>query len=219
MKVRTPEELQDRLARALAWRKLEITHLVTAMRTDGPRRDTFVRCGVALLYAHWEGFIREAAVLYLWFVGSQKLTYTDLAPNFAALKVRGRLTAARAGDTGTLYVDAVAFLMDELHNRYYIDADRAVSTRANLSWRVLRDIVVSLGVSFSTFEDKQHRIDECLLKARNEIAHGEYQVVNMTDFEETRAEVLELMDAFRSALIAAAVNGTYRRVASAATTG
>ena len=39
---------------------------------------TLVRAGVTLLYAHWEGFVKNSSLLYLNYINNQMLNYNEL---------------------------------------------------------------------------------------------------------------------------------------------
>lgn len=75
MKIRTIEELQNRLDDDFAWRRKELTVIYTNVSSSKQNQlNTNIRIGVVMLYAHWEGFIKNAAELYLIYVSSKKLT-------------------------------------------------------------------------------------------------------------------------------------------------
>jgi MAE_28990/MAE_18760-like HEPN len=97
MSVRTIEELSDFLADDLAWRKKELAALrglVEKKDLTESRRNALLRCGVTMLYAHWEGFIKASGTAYLRFVSLQRLLYRELSPNFVAVGIRQLLQNA-----------------------------------------------------------------------------------------------------------------------------
>jgi MAE_28990/MAE_18760-like HEPN len=64
-RLQTQNQLQDFLDAELSWRVKEISTLKAAIKSSAfISEQTLVRASVALLYAHWEGFIKSAATGY-----------------------------------------------------------------------------------------------------------------------------------------------------------
>jgi hypothetical protein len=64
---------------------------------------------VALLYAHWEGFIKSASRAYLEFVSLQRLKHRELAPNFLALSAGKLFRLAGQADRHRMHVEVTKF--------------------------------------------------------------------------------------------------------------
>lgn len=65
MKIRTLEDLNDRLTADLVWRKIEIADLKALIENrsfSDSKHNTLLRGGVTLLYAHWEGYIKSSEI-------------------------------------------------------------------------------------------------------------------------------------------------------------
>ena len=74
MKIKSKEELIDNLTADLAWRKKELTTLYNNVETANSKNlPTALRCASVLLYAHWEGFVKNSAESYLTYIKFQKL--------------------------------------------------------------------------------------------------------------------------------------------------
>ena len=71
MKIRSTEELINYLDDDLAWRRKEIIELRAVARSAKEKKaDVHVRAGIAMLYAHWEGFVKNASNAYVIFVSA-----------------------------------------------------------------------------------------------------------------------------------------------------
>ena len=78
-KIRTVSQLSDKLSEEIAWRKKELIYIKSLIEKNRYKsvESTLIRSGTALLYAHWEGFIKNAATSYVEFVARQNLKYSE----------------------------------------------------------------------------------------------------------------------------------------------
>jgi hypothetical protein len=213
MKLKTAEQLSDRLSRDLAWRKKELSEVKSLIETKSfsdSKHKALVRSGICLLYAHWEGFIKLAANSYLEYVRVQKLRYEELSSNFLALAMKEKLKEAKETNKPSLYIPVCNFFLDELNQRCLLPKE-AISTASNLSSEIFQEITRTLGINFSTYSTKSVLIDTKLLKTRNEIAHGEYSIFDQGEYVELHTEVIAMLDLFRTDIENAAINKDYIR--------
>ena len=213
MKLRTAEQLSDRLSNDLAWRKKELSEvqsLVETKKFSSAKHNALIRSGVCLLYAHWEGFVKLAAISYLEYVRMQKLCYGELASNFLALAMKEKLKEAKETNKPSLYIPVCDFFLEELNQRCSLPKD-AISTASNLSSEIFKEITHTLGIDFSPYSTKSVLIDTKLLKTRNEIAHGEYSIFDKEEYIELHREVIAMLDLFRNQIENAAINEDYKR--------
>lgn len=211
-RLRTLSDLQDALDSDHAWRLKEIMNLRLAVRGDGGiGRATLVRAGVALLYAHWEGFIKCASLTYLEFVGNQRLKYEELSDCFVVFGAKRHLASLTESKSSAVNIAAVRFFLSSMDERANLNMTSAVNTESNLSSTVFENIATSVGVDCSAYESKFNLIDESLLKRRNHIAHGEYLDINSDDFIVLADAVTVLMRTYLNDVSNAASTGQYRR--------
>jgi hypothetical protein len=112
MKIRTTEQLIDAVAAEISWRRKELTDLrevVQSSTVSRTRREAMTRAAVALLYAHWEGFIKAISEDYLEFVAMQRCKHSELSGNMLAIVLRSRLNAAAASKKIEAHLDVVVF--------------------------------------------------------------------------------------------------------------
>ncbi|MEG4326044.1 MAE_28990/MAE_18760 family HEPN-like nuclease [Microcoleus sp. herbarium5] len=213
MSIRTEQELSDRLATDLAWRKMELSEmksLIEAKNVSDQRHKVLVRSGVCILYSHWEGFVKLAANSYLEYVISKKLTYQELSSNFLALAMKEKLKEAKETNKPSLYIPVCEFFLSELNQRCILPKD-VISTGSNLSSDILKEITYILGIDFSIYSTKSPIIDIKLVKTRNEIAHGEYSVFDRDAYLELHRHIIGMLDIFRNQIENAAIQKKFRR--------
>jgi len=215
MSIQTPEQLSDRLANDLAWRKKELSamkSLIEAKNVSDQRHKVLVRSGVCILYSHWEGFVKLAANSYLEYVISKKLTYQELSSNFLALAMKEKLKEAKETNKRSLYIPVCEFFLSELNKRFILPKPKdVISTGSNLNYEILKEITYILGIDFSIYSTKSPLIDTKLVKTRNEIAHGEDSVFNRDAYLELHRDIIGMLDIFRNQIENAAIQKKFRQ--------
>lgn len=216
MELQTADRLSHRLARDLKWRRDEMSAIERNLRVavSGIDRDALLRAGVALLYAHWEGFVREASQSYLEFVASRvkrgRLDYAKLAAPFVGLALSRRIdTSQPAGEPSLMLAAASRLLLASPPERAAIPTQGVLSARSNLTFEVLRGLLTVIGIDCRPYETKRKLIDVRLVYARNQIAHGEHCPIEPQDFDELRREVLGMLTHLSNRIQNAAVGEEY----------
>lgn len=213
MKIKTPEQLTDKLANDLIWRKRELSEiksLIELKNISPQKHNVFIRSGICILYAHWEGFVKLASNSYLEYIRMQQLSYNQLTNNFIALAMKEKLKEAKETNKPSLYIPICDFFLFELSEKCFLPKD-VISTVSNLSSEVLKEITLILGLDFSLYSTKSKLIDEKLLKARNQIAHGEYLVIDTEEYLELHKEIINLLEIFRNQVENNCLNKNYMR--------
>ena len=214
MSVRTVEQLSDKLAEDLIWRKRELSEvksLVEQRSISSQRHNALIRSGLVILYAHWEGFVKSASSSYLEYVSMQRLRYEQLSSNFLALAMKMKLSEARGTNKPSLYIPVCNFFLFELSQRCSLPYKDVISTASNLSSEILREITYSLGIDFSPYSTKSVLIDIKLLGSRNNIAHGNNLLVDREKYLELHFEVINMLDLFRNQIENAAISKSFMR--------
>lgn len=211
MKIRTLIQFQDALDAEIGWRFKEIVDLKSSVRSiGGLSRATLIRAGTALLYAHWEGFIKSSSQLYIYFINGQRLKYSDVKTPIFAMGVKGHLNTLRESGNYADNSKALEFIRHRMDDRVAINFSGVINTDSNLSSKVFSNIAESLCISLSAYESKFNLIDESLVGRRNKIAHGEYLDISIEDWRNLADEVLILLRSYKTDMENAATNASFR---------
>lgn len=208
MKIKKIEKLQDLLDNDFAWRKKELIDF--QMLIHSTRNMTICRMGLALLCAHFEGFIKKAANYYIVFVSSQNLKIAELQINFAAIFCQGNFNFCNETNKISVYSNVLHTFLDSYKNLkfniHYSQDKPIIKTGGNPSSLVLKEILNSIGLDFSIYETKQKYIDTDLLSNRHGIVHGEKIFITEKEFDETIKNIMEM---FKNQILDVAINQRY----------
>ena len=200
MKGGTVEELYDFMSAEITWRRKElddIKGLIFINSKIDSKRKVLLRSGVTMLYAHWEGFVKNTGKAYINFVGKRRFKYNELSINFLALSLRQKISFVKS-DNITSLIDLISFFENDMGERSTGLSKEEVNTKSNLNSAVLKNIISSLGLDHESFAAKSNLIDIKLLDKRNAIAHGRDVLIDEEEFVELLDSVLALMNEFRN---------------------
>ena len=211
VKIRSKNELIDFLSERKKRRKRELIALVKEM--SGRNATSFRRrAAVVFAYAHWEGFVKDAASAYVQFVSQKSRRLSDLVVSFQALACRQELTAAKeARHRISHHIVLVQRLTDRINESCQITANGAVDTESNLTAAVFENICASIGVDYSSKWATHGPFINDLFMNRCAIAHGELfepddsYAVEVIDF------ALQAIDRFSNEIEDAAVQELFLR--------
>ena len=211
VKIRNNIELIDFLSERKKRRKLELISLtkeLSGKNSTALRR----RAAIVLAYAHWEGFVKDAASAYVQFVSQKSRKLSDLVVSFQALVCRQEFTVAReAKHRISHHILLVQRLTDRINESCTIRADGAIDTESNLTAAVFENICTSIGLDYSAQWATHGPFIDDLFMTRCAIAHGE-----LLDPDDSYAvEVLDFavhaIDRFSSDIEDAAVQKLFLR--------
>ncbi|MGW0518903.1 MAE_28990/MAE_18760 family HEPN-like nuclease [Crossiella sp. NPDC003009] len=171
------ESLADSLERALAHRKRELSHVKTTLQ-EGVANEGEVgwitRTAVALSYAHWEGFVKTSSIKYIKLINSQSLRIYMLKEPLQAGCLTGHFRRAWSSSK-SCHLGAVLTAIDARRREIFsVNPNKFVDTESNLSSVVFRELIMGIGLDYLDAYSMRHAfIDEQLVRARNQIVHGE----------------------------------------------
>lgn len=200
MKIRTVDQLQDSIDGELAWRKRELIAIKANInQARSFAKETALRAGIALLYAHWEGSVKNIANYYLSYISNLFLPYNKLKSNFLAVSIKERLKQFKETDKTTLQTCIINEIFDSLDKRSCIPQDGIIKTNSNLNSQIFIEIMATIGLDCAQYESSYNLLDEVLLNMRNKIAHGErIETLSLDEerYNEIHEKILQLMNMF-----------------------
>jgi len=214
--IRTLAQFQDTLDAEMGWRVKEIGAFRLASKMGTQERKFFIRAGIALLYAHWEGFVKGASEHYLNYINNQGHTYSELQSCFALFGLKGKLQLLSVSRKSAPNIEAFNFIFSQLDKKAILNMSSAIDTESNLTSKVFLNIATSLDIKVDGYSTKFNLIDESLVSRRNKVAHGEYIELGGREFGELIDEILQIMREYKNDLENAASMKSYRRAVAGA---
>ena len=199
MSNKTVEAYYDLLEDEFTWRKVELRNYKMVVDKQGlltDRKQPLIRAGVALLYAHWEGFIVSASEIYLQFINQKKCCVSSVKHNFICLFIQQKARTFPNTYKASLYEDIAKKLIPNRNEK--LDFSTKVETKSNLKYDLFREILWKLGLDENLFSLKKELINRKLVDNRNTIAHGKYCVVDYKDYLELHDGILEMLEIFKN---------------------
>ncbi|MEV4672136.1 MAE_28990/MAE_18760 family HEPN-like nuclease [Actinomadura sp. NPDC049382] len=213
VKIRTVEALDDAISAEIAWRKQELsTTLKLVQQSKGPAQTANLRSGVVILYAHWEGWVKAVAQLYIRYVNTQALPYDQLSTAFLGTALKTKMSEIDEANTPMVHNNFASFIQEKLSDRAKLSED-LVRTESNLSSRVFFAVLDRIGLEKrDKYILRANMIDHDLVHQRNTIAHGEHLELGVGDFRTLRNDTLDLLGLFTDDVRNAASTGRHLAV-------
>ena len=209
IKIRNIEQLEEELTKDLSWRKKEMLSLKILIEKDSVNENILLRAGMALLCAHFEGFIKKASNCYIGYVSEQKIKYKDLRSSFAAIKMENEFKTCSKSEKNSVHSKLInkykSIEESKFKEKYDLD-NPYISTHSNPKIDELKEIMNVLGIESDIFETKSHYIDASLLANRHKVVHGDKTEFTKEDFITTYDTIMKLIDGYE-ALIVQSIEG------------
>nr|VFK52452.1 MAG: hypothetical protein BECKTUN1418F_GA0071002_100844 [Candidatus Kentron sp. TUN]VFK52980.1 MAG: hypothetical protein BECKTUN1418E_GA0071001_101144 [Candidatus Kentron sp. TUN] len=183
------ESFRAQMEAEIQWRKEEIIFLDNIQRSleKDEDRKKIRRSILCIIYAHIEGFIKFAFSLYVDEINKEKLTCSDVKPVIAAAAFHKEFNALKNEDKKSEIFKKELPDNSHLHrlsreiefieriNEYYNYTisipDEFLNTRSNVGKDVIEKLLFQVGLEYEDLKDICPPLNR-LLKARNDIAHG-----------------------------------------------
>lgn len=223
----TIDEFQDYLENDLAWRKLEISQLFMILNTV-ETKGIIGKSMILLLYAHWEGFIKNSSKCYLKYVSDKNIRIRELTSNFEAIMLKKFARECIDNDSKNLEKEfALINKQKKLQSatfNVHVDLENPfdkdlIDTYNNLSSKVLSSIIQVIGIKYNdAMKTRENYMNSNLVNNRNTIGHGsqihnenspDESPTNFSKIVELKEFVVAMLDYFSMVLMKYAENEYY----------
>lgn len=212
----TLSDLQDQIQRDLAWRKREISDLRGAVQI-AEKTDYLCRAGLVLLCAHWEGFLKKVASLYVEHVFAQDVRINQLAPHIVAIAYFDdvmRASEAKYPGSEENHVRLARKIAASFNQRVSVpawDAHTEGNPGTGVVERIMRSIGLDLqlGMDSALWSTTRVFINEQLVGDRHRVAHGDGFKVGKESVLERSERLLSLLDSLVDLVMHAAEEKAY----------
>lgn len=212
VKIRTVEQFDELVDEEIGWRKMEMSVVIKSVNNSrGLAQSSNLRSAVLVVYAHWEGWVKAVARLYVQYVNSQSVKLSELSDEFLGCALKTKMSSFEETSRASVHNDFASFIRNNMEDSARVSVD-LVDTESNLSSSVFLEIVNRLGLSvFPDYITSKNFIDSNLVHTRNTIAHGEYLPVSREDVVELKERVLRLLEMFTDDVRNAVARSMYQR--------
>lgn len=204
MRVKTLLELSAALDDMTRWRNHELVNLRSFFISGGKSANLVAlkKSALLLIYAHWEGAVKDMSGAYLSHIEQQKILRAKLKPAILALASLKAIRQASFSNKILPYEQVVDYIVNSGSHTYKLPNIKLIDTESNLSTTVLKNILMSVGLhgDVGHFEDKERFIDVALLATRNDIAHNGASSREEMPVDQIIDGVLHLILTFRNAV-------------------
>lgn len=193
------------------WRVKELSDLKQIIRLSGVSYASVARkAALAMVYAHWEGYVVFVAWAYLTYISKRKRTFSDLVPSLHAVSLAGHVQEwQKQRDTIRLRLKMIDAFRAMDRSQFRKVPDNAVSAGGNLNFDRFSDICRVMMIDPATIIVDHDFLDNEIVGIRNKIAHGGYIVISDERLEKASQFVLSAMRAFRTDIENCVVNRSF----------
>jgi RiboL-PSP-HEPN len=206
------ELVLQEIAENLDRRRSEFTKLrrMILNYAEKPLEVTAVRMGIPMIYAEWEGYVREVCQLYLEHVESAVNRCKELKPallGYLWTPVLRPLTGGLNSERKKIVAETILSCLDGSVS--FSDTEKAIETKSNLNYEALEMIASSLCLDIDCLIGWKSHLN-ALVHLRNNIAHGSRPTsLTFSDFDNNASTTLQLMENFEKVLVSALITKSF----------
>lgn len=172
--------------------------------------DVTAAMAIPMIYAQWEGFVKEAGQLYLEHIDAQALSRNSVQPAIVVHSMRRSFQVLTGGASLAAKTEIVATLLGRPGEALRFEPiDLTVDTKSNLHFKQLEGLCQQLCLDVSTLVQHKQRINS-LVHRRNNIAHGGFEgSPKLQDIEDLVSHVIVAMEDVESLFHSAVDSRSY----------
>lgn len=183
----------DQIIQDLDWRESELASLKILLgRKDitQSQREVLLRAAWAMLYAHYEGFVKTALSIFYDEARKRITNCGELPQRTRASALKSELNKIRSMPIEE-FLDTIENFATSHHS---LRPDfPEVDTQSNLWPNILDDLLKAADLNQDVVEKQQYRL-KTLVARRNEIAHGKQNMIaDISYYNDFEAAVYDLM--------------------------
>lgn len=214
------ERYAEQISADYIWRRNELESSRMLVRNSKKNARIVARKScVILMYAHWEGFAKNAFKLAIDGVNEQirreVLSYSDLTDHLKSMALFSEYRR-RSGSNLTLFSfgDTIGSALRN-NIRAFMNVSYLVDTKSNLNTDNLVQMLYVLGLDTGHYRIKGTIIDERICGFRHQLAHGDHQrfdnAIDDEVFENTIETGLGLILSLKNDLMNFLVNEDFKK--------
>lgn len=179
----------------LDWRVDELTNLkllVARARVGSVAQNALLRALTVMLYAHYEGFCKFIWDLYLDEIGKSKIKRKNCCESIIIFSLKKKFKELSGNFSAKQIWDEFSTHLPQLLEEE-IKFDSTLKTNSNLWPDLLKDNLEEIDLHCNVLITHERDL-KALLSRRNEIAHGQKNIIkSLSDYEKYERAVLDVM--------------------------
>jgi hypothetical protein len=200
MKAFDPDTFSILVTDDFTWRVRELSDLKQVIRLSGSSYAPVARkAALALVYAHWEGYVVFVAGAYLTYVAKRKRVLSSLMPSLHAVSLGSHVQEwQKQRDTIALRLKMVETFRSMQSQQFKDVPHGSINAGGNLNFERFADICRVMMIDAATIITDKEYLDSEIVGVRNHIAHGGSVVVSDDRLAKASEFVLSSMRSFRT---------------------
>ena len=210
----TLADLESLTAELVDARRAELTQVlrVVGAHKDTPLESTAAVMAIPVIYAHWEGFVKELLTLYLEHIEKQTIEPPNLQPHLFSFSKRSKIKTLSDSGSVERQAEFATWMIEQLSKPVLFE-NKKVDTHSNLSYENLKLLCDTLFLNISSIATSRRHIN-ALVHKRNNIAHtGRPIQLDEGSVENDKELVMRLIESFAAVVIENAKNQSFRLAA------